>query len=99
MLARVSDGPEEVENAPQNKMQKTENRPPNEGFPIHEDAKSPDNSLPTNDHDLRYARLLEAITKTALATREEIATRGDRIENQVGKLLSTSKSCKLPLTS
>ena len=50
------------------------NRPPNavEEFPIHENAKSTDNNVPTDDHDLRYVRLLEAITKTALATRVEI---------------------------
>ena len=87
MLALVSDGPE-VGNAPQRKMQRAENRQPNadEEFPIHEDAKNTGINVPTNDYDLRYARLLEAITKTALATREEIATRCDRIENQVGKL-------------
>ena len=94
MVARVSDGPE-VENAPQRKMQRIENRAPNadEEFPIHEDAKSTGNNVPSNDHDLRYARLLEAMTKIALAIREEISraslvtsAASDRIENQVGKL-------------
>ena len=87
MLARTSDG-QEVESLPQRKIQRTESRPPNavEEFSIHEDAKNTDTNEPTNDHDLRYTRLLETITKSALATREEIATRGDRIENQVCKL-------------
>ena len=59
--------------------------PPNavDELEVHEDIKSSGISEPANDHDLRYARLLEAITKSALVTREEIATRGDRIEDQV----------------
>lgn len=94
MFSRSSEGAE-VESSPQRKSPRTENHPPNavDDFPIHEDAKSADNNLPANDHDMRYACLLEAITKTSLATREEISraspitiAASDRIEDQVGKL-------------
>ena len=94
MLARAADGPE-VENSPQRKVQRTEHCPPNavDDFSIHEDNKSAGISEPANDHDLRYAHLLEAITESALTTREEISraslvtsAASDQIENQVGKL-------------
>ena len=77
MLAHATDGPER-------KIPRTGKRAPNadDGFEIHEDTKSSGISEPPNDHDLRYARLLEAITKSAITTREEVTAqvvaRGDR---------------------
>lgn len=94
MFSRSSDGAN-VENSPQRKSQRTENHPPNvvDDFPTHEYAKNADNTLPANDHDMRYAIILEAITKTSFATREEISraslitsAANDRIEYLVGKL-------------
>ena len=65
---------EAMEDAPISNSSRTEeNKAPNGNteFAIHEDSKGNGDNGPANDHDLRYARILEAITKSALTTREE----------------------------
>ena len=57
-----------------------------DGFEVHEDSKSAGNGEPPNDHDLRYARLLEAITKSAFATREEVAATREEIASGVDRI-------------
>ena len=68
---------EETEDAPHNKASRSEeNRVPNANveFAIHEDGKSVGSNDPPNDHDLRDARILETITKTAFTTREGVVS-------------------------
>ena len=77
---------EEMEDAPHNKASRTEeNRVPNANveFAIHEDGKGAGSNDPPNEHDLRYARILETITKTALTTREEVVSSGKSITDQL----------------
>ena len=78
----------EVEDAPQKKVSRTEeNRVPNanDGFAVHEGSKGTGKNNPLNDHDLRYARILETITKSALTTREEIVSSGKFITDQINQ--------------
>ena len=79
---------EDMEDAPHNKASRTEeNKAPNANmeFAIHEDGKGVGSNDPPSDHDLRYARILEAITKTALTTREEIVSSGKAITDQLNQ--------------
>ena len=48
-------------------------------------------SLLMTNYDLRYARLLEAITKSALATCEEVAVRGDRSDKHTTDQIDHSR--------
>ena len=77
---------EVMEDAPSSKASRTKaNRVPkaNSQFDIHVDEKREADTGPPNDHDLRYARILEAITKSALTTREEVVSSGKAITDQL----------------
>ena len=77
---------EEMEDAPHNKASRTEeNRVPNVNveFAIHEDGKGAGSNNPPNDNDLRYTRILETITKTAPATREEVVSSAKSMTDQL----------------
>ena len=79
---------EELGEAPSGKILRTEeNKNANLDFNIHED-KNVAATGAASDHDVRYARILEAIAHSASATREAItvseATVSDKV-NQQGK--------------
>ena len=79
---------DELRDAPSGKVLRTEeNKNKNADFNIHED-KSVAATGAASDHDVRYARILEAIAHSASATREAItvseATASDKV-NQQGK--------------
>ena len=63
--------------APSGKVLRTEeNKNSNTDFDIHIDDKSVAASGVASDHDVRYTSILEAISKTANATREAISLEG-----------------------
>ena len=79
---------EAMKDAPSSKASRTEeNKVPNANsdFDIHVDEKREADTGPPNDHDLRYARILEAITKSALTTREEVVSSGKAITDQLSQ--------------
>ena len=86
---------EELGEAPSGKVHRTEeNKNTNLDFNIHED-KNVATTGAASDHDIRYAKILEAIAHSASATRETIQLNNKLITDQSDRL--TDQFAKLQL--
>ena len=93
---------DQAREAPSAKIPKTEeNKNANQSFCIHEDKDvATSNPSTASDHDVRYARILEAIAHSASATRETITTSiTDKLNQQSERLNDQFANLQLAMDS